>query len=200
MEFPSDWAQVQVTGSYRYADGSPAIGCVEFHSPPLQLGSLLIAATRIVADLDGDGNCSVALAATDDPRVQPSGWAWRVCERIRGSAARSYAIAVPAAGGAVDLGVAPVVLPELALGMLSTVARTGQAADLVGLDEVLAGYGDGDPTAGITQAAADLRYIRLAQINAANGVAGLNADTALQETQLPLPPVTLTVLLENKLA
>lgn len=53
---------------------------------------------------------------------------------------------------------------------------------------------------GLSQGAADARYVKLAQINAANGVAGLDANTTMQETQLPLPPVTLTVLLANKLA
>lgn len=53
---------------------------------------------------------------------------------------------------------------------------------------------------GLTQSVADGRYVKLAQINAANGVAGLDANTTMDETQLPLPPVTLTVLLANKLA
>lgn len=62
----------------------------------------------------------------------------------------------------------------------------------------------GKPAAGVgggmTQSVADARYVKLAQINAANGVAGLDANIAMDETQLPLPPVTLTVLLANKLA
>lgn len=53
---------------------------------------------------------------------------------------------------------------------------------------------------GLSQEAADARYVKLSQINAANGVAGLDANTTMNETQLPLPPVTLTVLLANKLA
>lgn len=53
---------------------------------------------------------------------------------------------------------------------------------------------------GISQAAADARYIKQTAINAANGVAGLDATSAVSETNLPLPPVDLTVLLENKLA
>lgn len=53
---------------------------------------------------------------------------------------------------------------------------------------------------GLTQSVADARYVKLSQINAANGVAGLDANIAMDETQLPLPPVTLTVLLANKLA
>lgn len=53
---------------------------------------------------------------------------------------------------------------------------------------------------GLSQTVADARYVKLSQINAANGVAGLDANTTMDETQLPLPPVTLTVLLANKLA
>lgn len=58
----------------------------------------------------------------------------------------------------------------------------------------------GDTGGGITQLQADARYVRLAQINAANGVAGLDASEFVGEDNLPLPPVTLTVLLANKLA
>lgn len=60
--------------------------------------------------------------------------------------------------------------------------------------------GDQSASAGITQSQADARYVRQSQINAASGVPGLNADSLMDETQLPLPPITLTVLLANKLA
>lgn len=58
----------------------------------------------------------------------------------------------------------------------------------------------GGISSGISQGAADARYVRLSQINVANGVAGLDAGGFVGETNLPLPPVDLTVLLENKLA
>ena len=60
--------------------------------------------------------------------------------------------------------------------------------------------GTSDPGGGITQSQADARYVQKMQINAANGVPGLDANTSINENQLPLPPITLTVLLANKLA
>jgi hypothetical protein len=53
---------------------------------------------------------------------------------------------------------------------------------------------------GLTQSVADGRYVKQSQINAANGVAGLGSTSLLDEGQLPLPAVTLTVLLTNALA
>lgn len=53
---------------------------------------------------------------------------------------------------------------------------------------------------GLTQSVADARYIKQSQINAANGVAGLSSTSFVAENQLPLPAVTLTVLLTNALA
>lgn len=53
---------------------------------------------------------------------------------------------------------------------------------------------------GITQSAADARYIRQSQINAPNGVPSIDAELYLAEDRLPLPPVDLSILLANKLA
>lgn len=58
----------------------------------------------------------------------------------------------------------------------------------------------GGGSGGITQTQADARYIQKTAINAASGVPGLDASKFMDETQLPLPPVTLTILLANKLA
>jgi hypothetical protein len=55
-------------------------------------------------------------------------------------------------------------------------------------------------TSGMSQSQADARYIRLTQIDAASGVAGLDASRFVGEDRLPLPPITLTVLFDNKLA
>lgn len=60
--------------------------------------------------------------------------------------------------------------------------------------------GGGTSGSGMTQAAADARYIQQSQINAASGVAGLDSSSFLSEAQLPLPAVDLTVLFNNKLA
>lgn len=53
--------------------------------------------------------------------------------------------------------------------------------------------------AGITQAQADARYVLKSQIDAALGVAGLDANQFVGEDRLPLPPIDLTVLFNNKL-
>lgn len=53
---------------------------------------------------------------------------------------------------------------------------------------------------GMTMTDGDARYVQQSQINAAGGVAGLDAGAFVGETNLPLPPVDLTILLENKLA
>lgn len=58
----------------------------------------------------------------------------------------------------------------------------------------------GDTGGGITQTQADARYIRLSQINAANGVPSIDADKYIDESRLPLPAVDLSILLANKLA
>lgn len=59
-----------------------------------------------------------------------------------------------------------------------------------------------NPSGGITQTQADARYIQKTAINAAGGVPGLSTDPqpVVAEDQLPLPPVTLTVLFANRLA
>ena len=57
-----------------------------------------------------------------------------------------------------------------------------------------------DGTGGMTQAAADARYIQQAKINQPSGVAGLDTATTLDADQLPLPPITLTILFDNQIA
>lgn len=73
-------------------------------------------------------------------------------------------------------------------------------AEYVGNGTTPGGVPSAGVGSGITQAAADARYVRLSQVNAANGVAGLDANSFLTETQLPLPPVDLSILFANKIA
>lgn len=73
-------------------------------------------------------------------------------------------------------------------------------AEYVGNGVTLGGVPSAGVGGGISQAAADARYIKQSQINVADGVAGLDAGAFVGEPNLPLPPVDLTVLLENKLA
>lgn len=218
MGLPAGWQTVRVTGKYGRRDGSTPSGAVHFRSPQILLADdTVILPVDVVAPLVG-GAIDVQIAATDMPGVTPSGWAWTVEECIDGAVGRRFAMVAPAAGGDIDLAtVAPVVAPPamgalsaynltigtvttLAAGSAATAAIRGAVPNQV-LDLGLpAGEGSSDPLSGITQAQADTRYVQLSQINAANGVPGLDASEFMDETQLPLPPVTLTVLFANKLA
>lgn len=109
MSYPDTITRVVVTGRYVTGDGSAAVGTVTFTPSvaPATPGAVLAAPLTVATD--DYGRISVELLATDDPDWTPSGFTYLVTERIRGRAARSYSIAVPAAGGAVDLAtVAPV--------------------------------------------------------------------------------------------
>lgn len=53
---------------------------------------------------------------------------------------------------------------------------------------------------GMSQAFADSRYVQLSQIDAADGVAGLDANRFISGDRLADPPITLTVLFANTLA
>lgn len=219
MSLPADWSTVRVTARYALRDGRVPTGSVTFSSPQiLRADGVIVMPADIVATLDADGAIDIQLPATNDPDVSPQGWAYTVQERIDGCAGRRFAMTADAAGGDIDLAtVAPVVAAaamgalsayNLAIGTVTTLAAGSPAtATIRGAlpNQVLdlglpAGEGSSDPLSGITQAQADARYVQLAQINAANGVPGLDAFEFMDETQLPLPPVTLTVLLANKLA
>lgn len=219
MTLPADWSTVRVTARYLLRDGGVPTGSVTFSSPQiLRADGAIVMPVDIVAQLDDNGAIDLQLPATNDPDVSPAGWAYTVQERIDGCAGRRFAMAVDAAGGDIDLAtVAPVVAApamgalsayNLAIGTVTTLAAGSPATAAIRgalpnqvLDLGLpAGEGSSDPLSGITQAQADARYIQLTAINAASGVPGLNANKFMDETQLPLPPVTLTVLLANRLA
>ena len=219
MTLPSDWATIRVTARYLLRDGSVPTGHVTFSSPQIVLADgAIVMPVDIVATLDGNGAVDIQLPATNDPDVSPAGWAYTVQERIDGCAGRRFAMAVDANGGDIDLATVAPVVPSPAMGALSaynlaigtvTTLAAGSAATAAirgalpnqVLDLGLpAGEGSSDPLSGITQSQADARYVQKTQINAASGVAGLDANSFMTEAQLPLPPITLTVLLANKLA
>lgn len=108
-------ATVTVTGTYLLADLSgPATGSVKFEAPR-DLQALLnpahgqiVVPTVVEVSLDAVGRISVPLIVTDDPAVAPSGWTYRVTEKIIGASGRRprhYNISVPfaLAPGTLDL-------------------------------------------------------------------------------------------------
>lgn len=83
-------------------------------------------------------------------------------------------------------------------GQSITVGQDEQAVDAEQSSNSVAVLVQG-AVSGMTQADADARYVLQSQINAPDGVAGLDADLFLTESQLPLPPIDLAVLVANKL-
>lgn len=199
MSIPDVWPLVPVTGTYVMTDGTPAVGVIVFSpSQPLVVDGMTVFPTAFVARLDDAGAFALELPATDDPHLSNRDWVYRVREVVRGG--RCYDITVPYGSAGIDLAaIAPAVAPDVAM-QLADVARSGNAADLVGIHDIVDAAVAAAPASGLTNAAADARYVQLAQINAAGGVAGLDVNARVAEARLPLPPVDLVLLFENQLA
>jgi len=73
-------------------------------------------------------------------------------------------------------------------------------AEYVGNGTTPGGVPSSGVGSGITQAAADARYVKLSQINAASGVAGLDAGATIRQDAMPMPSIPFTSLVANKLA
>lgn len=90
-----------VTGTYTKPDGSPERGKLLF-SPSVVIHSTdeVILPNPSHVKLDSNGQFSITLECTTDPSWSPSGWTWKVVERIEGG--RTFYFELPA-GGTVDL-------------------------------------------------------------------------------------------------
>lgn len=116
---------VEARGSFETTSGDESTGSVEFYPrvSSIQSGSEIVATHIALAKLE-NGAFSVSLQATDAPGFLPTGWTYRVIEKIDGRLWRVYDIAVPSAsqGSGIDLStVAPV---EPASGDVTTFATT----------------------------------------------------------------------------
>src|SRR3954468_19031145 len=153
---------VTVTGRYRYANGQPATGRVEFTPNTVVIDTTTdeqIEMTPVVATLGRDaqgfsdpGFFSVALTATNGTGVNPSGWGWTVREQIHGvgSNREPYSISLPfnTPGGTVDISdlvpetfFEPTPLSSYALissvnaGLATKVDKPGAALTVAGWDD-----------------------------------------------------------------
>ncbi|MFL6138780.1 MAG: hypothetical protein ACJ74O_13405 [Frankiaceae bacterium] len=106
MALPSNVNTVTVTGTYVDSQGAPVQGSVIF-TPPVTLtdpaADVIIVPKAITATLDGNGQFSVDLIATDDPDFTPNGWTYQVRESFPAGGGRTYAIALPLAVPAVEI-------------------------------------------------------------------------------------------------
>lgn len=106
MPLPVGLSTVTVSGTYKHPDGTAFKGKLLFTPEPAILtsgthGTLVLG--TVEATLDANGAVSVALLATDDADVTPSGWTYLVQERWYDAPGRSYPLSLPAAAPTVDL-------------------------------------------------------------------------------------------------
>lgn len=156
-----------VQGTYVDGAGVARHGSVTFRlDQPLiaQAESWGIVPTPIVVQLDSTGHFSVALMASDDLSLFPSGFRWIVQERFTGGYVRTYSFELPSDSDPFDLPSATQYDPgDVGLAVVHSVnGRTG-----------------------IVQfTPADFDAIPLSQKGAANGVATLNSGGVIPPEQL----------------
>lgn len=200
MTLPASWQTVRVFGTYkRFDTGEAAHGAVTFEpvlvTAPEGAGRTVVLPKPRTVALDVAGKIDIQLPATDDPDIAPTGWAYRVTEKIGRSEARAYFIHVPLAGGDIDLATAPQVVPidpmvaylssaDIGVNVASQAAATSLDARVDAL-EASPGGGAWGTITGTLAAQTDLQAALDSKATAAQGA---KADTALQSETDPTVP------------
>lgn len=192
MTLPTSWQTVRVFGTYkRFDTGEAAHGAVTFEpvlvTAPEGSGRTVVLPKPRTVTLDVAGKIDIQLPATDDPDIAPTGWAYRVTEKIGRSEARAYFIHVPLAGGDIDLAAAPQVVPidpmaayltsaDIGVNVASQAAATSLDARVDAL-EASPGGGAWGTITGTLSAQTDLQAALDGKATAAQGA---KADSAIQ--------------------
>lgn len=95
MALPGNLTTVTVTGRYIDASGAAVRGSVTFtlDTPLLNAGaSTYIIETEYTVTLDATGSFSVALPATNDVDVTPTGWTWTLTPNFDGADPITFAL------------------------------------------------------------------------------------------------------------
>lgn len=107
MALPDGVATVTVSGTYTDWQGNPCTGTVTFTPSVCRLiatDSGAIIAGDVTVDLDENGTISTDLVASRQATVSPDDFCYQVTEETSClGCPRTYTIAVPADGGALDL-------------------------------------------------------------------------------------------------
>lgn len=114
MPLPANLTTVTVTGKYLDASGAAVRGSVTFtlDTPLLDAGaSTYIIETEYTVALDAQGAFSVALPATNDPDVTPTGWTWTLTPNFDGADPLTFALPTNL-GPTVDITVLAPALPN----------------------------------------------------------------------------------------
>ncbi|MFE7624232.1 glycerophosphodiester phosphodiesterase [Streptomyces sp. NPDC057509] len=99
MSMPAGIATVTLTGRYLRPDGTPLKGAITITAPSLVTlpGADTVSAGSASVSLDETGAFSVLLIATDQMDMQPTDWAYQICEKFQDIASRTYSIRLPSA-------------------------------------------------------------------------------------------------------
>ncbi len=118
MPWPTALTAITIHGKIVAADSSqtPATGTVRFQMPYALMDAgdnVIVGPQMLVATLDALGEFTIALPATNDPDISPSGWTYRVT--VNTSVwKQTFFIEVPYDGGALEFSdIAPAVTPPV---------------------------------------------------------------------------------------
>lgn len=114
MPLPGNLTTVTVTGKYLDASGAPVRGSVTFSldTPLLNAGaSTVIIETDYTVALDAQGAFAVALPATNDPDVSPTGWTWTLTPNFDGADPLTFSLPTNL-GPVIDITVLAPALPN----------------------------------------------------------------------------------------
>lgn len=95
----------KLTGRYIDAEGKPLQGEIEFAPPSVLVlpDAATISVTPAKVKLDETGQFAVYLISTDNPDMSPTGWTYKVLEKIKGAMIRQFHIFLPADPPEVDI-------------------------------------------------------------------------------------------------
>lgn len=105
MPLPGNVNTVSIHGKYVLPTGIAASGIVTFSQSNYlrdPSADTVIVPTDIVAQLNGTGEFTVTLVATDDPDLDPTGFTYKVVEQISGTT-RTYNIVVPLSSTTIEI-------------------------------------------------------------------------------------------------
>lgn len=178
MALPASVTTITVTGQYLDATGAAVRGSVTFTLDQTLLvagASAFIAATDYTVPLDANGEFSVALPATNDPDVAPSGFTWEVRENFDGG--RTFDISLPTnLAPTVDLStIAPALTAPITTYSYVLLSAVGAPTGVASLDS--SGYVPVSQIAGLTTADLTSGAATNGQVLTANGSGGATWTT-----------------------
>lgn len=100
------YATVTLTGTYLLPDATPAQGTIEIipsEKVIVDATGDVILAGRVKVKLDETGSFSVALPATDDPNLNPTGFGYTVSAKLHHTSVKAVSFSLPAAVPVVDV-------------------------------------------------------------------------------------------------